>query len=284
MVLRIIPDIPWTIQLPEIGAFRIYVRRNRGYWLHDPLTNEGFMLGALQRAVRPGDVIFDVGANAGLYTRCALQCFQAARVIAFEPVPENVKHLKHNLRLGAIESRVQIVPTALAESDGQGVFQKDNVTFASGTLDAVSQGEPSQSHAQYKFAAVTITVDVATMDSLVSSGAVPPPAVIKLDVEGAEAMVLRGGRRTLAAHQPIVVVELHGAPVGREVVRLLWDAGYTVCGYFRANNGQPPGVYQKIGQREWDGMTDFYSLHHLIAAVDPTRIADPIEPFAPTPK
>src|SRR5579862_3545884 len=137
LALRMIPDVPRTIQMPVIGAFRIYLRRNRGYWLHDPLTHEGFMLGALQRAIRPGDVLFDVGANAGLYTRFAVQCFQASRVIAFEPVPENVKHLKHNLRLGGIESQVQIVATALSETDGKGAFQKDNYTYASGTLDAV---------------------------------------------------------------------------------------------------------------------------------------------------
>ena len=54
---------------PAIGLFRIRARRNRSFWLRDPLAQERFPLAALRALVRPGDVVYDVGANIGLYTR-----------------------------------------------------------------------------------------------------------------------------------------------------------------------------------------------------------------------
>jgi FkbM family methyltransferase len=281
LVLRLIPDVPWTIPIPGIGPFRIHLRRNRGYLLNDPLNHERFMLGALERAVRPGDVVFDVGANAGLYTRYICQCFKAGKVVAFEPVPDNRTHLKHNLRLGGILEQVQIVPQALAETEGMETFQKDDLTFASGTLDVVKRGAASQARAQYGFPPLTITVEVSRLDTLVESGIVPVPQVIKLDVEGAEAMVLRGSLNTLKAYKPILVIELHGVEVARTVVSLLWQAGYRVFGDFRENPHVVDNNYQEIGAAQYERIYDFYSLHHLIAGPDADRLSAPLLPFSP---
>jgi hypothetical protein len=77
LVLKCIPDIPRVIQIPGIGPFRIHLRRNRSFLLHPPLFLEGFMLSALERAIRPGDTVFDVGANLGLYTRFMISYFKA---------------------------------------------------------------------------------------------------------------------------------------------------------------------------------------------------------------
>src|SRR5262245_8748721 len=77
--LKLLPDVPITIRIPGIGPFRIRARRNRSFWLRDPLANEGFPLAALRAVVRPGDVVYDVGANIGLYTRYCATVLGAGR-------------------------------------------------------------------------------------------------------------------------------------------------------------------------------------------------------------
>src|SRR5947209_1304251 len=117
--LKALPDFPLTIDIPPIGPFRIRVRRNRSFWLRDPLTHETFPLAALQALMRPGYVVYDVGANIGLYTRFLANSFRAAKVVAFEPMTENLAQLRTNIDLGDITDRVMVVPYALADSDGQ---------------------------------------------------------------------------------------------------------------------------------------------------------------------
>jgi len=76
-VLRAIPDIRWRVNVAEVGPMVISLRRNRSYWLRPALAHETFMLDAMRRIVRPGDVVYDAGANIGLYVRIPLQMFSA---------------------------------------------------------------------------------------------------------------------------------------------------------------------------------------------------------------
>lgn len=141
-VLKSIPDMKWKISVAPIGAMAIRLRQHRMYWLRPPLTHEGFLLGALQRLVRRGDVAYDIGANIGLYSRMMAQCFGASRVYAFEPMENNRTILAENLKLGGCASRVEIIPFALGHEDGVSDFQVDDITSGSGTLDAVAGENP----------------------------------------------------------------------------------------------------------------------------------------------
>src|SRR3990167_3980650 len=88
--LSCIPDITCTIHVEPIGALRTRLRMNRSFWLHDPLTHEGFMLGALQRMIHDEDVVYDVGANIGMYCRFMVSQFHARQVICFEPMTKKI--------------------------------------------------------------------------------------------------------------------------------------------------------------------------------------------------
>lgn len=115
---------------------------------------------AFRRDVRPGDVVFDIGANVGAYTMLYAQWVGAdGRVYAFEPASEPFDGLAQLLDANGLSSRVVAVQAAVAESEG----------VATVTVDAVCQRE-------------RLT-----------------PRLIKIDVEGAELEVLRGARKTIAA-------------------------------------------------------------------------------------
>lgn len=81
-------------------------------------------------------------------------------------------------------------------------------------------------------------VELVTVDELVADGTVAPPSVVKIDVQGAEAEVLRGMRRTLEEHGPLVLCELHGT--GDVVKPLLDELGYDVQLVDQQDHGGDP--------------------------------------------
>lgn len=278
--LNCVPDMRVKILIEPIGDFHIRLRRNRSFWLRHPLTHELLPLGALQRLVRPGSVVYDVGANIGLYARFILQQFGARCVVCFEPMTENRAMLEANIRAGACEQQVQILPWALCDKEGEEDLQVDDMMSGSATLDRVTGGEPANGRKQYGMAALTEKVAVARLDQLVASHHLPPPNVIKVDIEGAEGLMLEGARETLRQHKPDLLIELHGAKVAASVFRTLSGCGYSCFGELKVGDRME---YRLLDQKTIDGLMDYYDLHFLVASTDPGKLRQPIQPFTDVP-
>jgi FkbM family methyltransferase len=268
--LRMIPDVPWTVQVEGIGPFRIRLRRNRSWWLRKPLESESFPFAMLRHWVRPGDVVYDCGANLGLYDRFLVSNLGAGRVVAFEPSPENRRFLAANLALGGIADRVTVVPVALADEDSLAEFQVDDVQTSSGTLSKVTGGEPSEGRRNLKLGPLTEQVLCRRLDTVVAEEGLPLPDVIKIDVEGAEPLLLRGAASLLRERQPKLVVELHGAAVAREVISLLHDFGYACAA--RVSPHIHPSGYGPVDLSVLPQVKDLYDVHFLVAARDPAAL------------
>ena len=183
--LWIFPDLPWKIQIPPLGPFEIRLRRNRSMWLRDPLIHERYNMGAIRRFSDSKSVIYDAGANIGLYSRFFVQQCHAKAVVAFEPIAENRRLLRRNLTLGAVADSVTVVPMALSNKDGLQTIQIDDMSGAAASLDSVTKGQASQGRRDYGLQPKTIEIQGARLDTVVMSHHLPPPNVIKVDVEGA---------------------------------------------------------------------------------------------------
>jgi FkbM family methyltransferase len=158
-----------------------------GNWycgLHE-FRDMGFVLHAL----RPDDRFLDVGANVGSYTILAAGGV-GARVTAVEPIAVTVEKLRRNVRLNGLSAKVTVVQCGLSDSAGTLRFTCNLDT----TNRVLSNGEGTNR---------SVTVPVRTLDEVVGGDA---PAVIKIDVEGYEALVLRGATRTLADPRLLAVV------------------------------------------------------------------------------
>jgi FkbM family methyltransferase len=142
--------------------------------------------------------VYDVGANCGWF---AVRAARAGRPVrAFEPVPATADFAERNLgRIAGADAR--LVRAAVADTAGSATIHlyssSGNNSMHERTLP---EGHPLQRTGD-------IEVSVVRLDDLVGSDGFPPPALIKIDVEGAELAVLRGARETLARHRPIVVME-----------------------------------------------------------------------------
>jgi len=214
---------PWTIALRRLGrtaglnrAIAALLKRGEGY--------EGRFRDAMLALVREADCVWDVGANAGYYSKLfAERVGWRGRVFAFEPDTRVLARLEQSVRL---LGNVTLVPVALADRDGTMRFRQG--------LDAM--GATGQLiDADRTSAGAWIEVTVLRGDTVVARGMAALPDVVKIDVEGFEAEVLRGlgallDRPSLRA----VCVEVHfglldtrgqrNAPA--EIERRLYSAGF----------------------------------------------------------
>ncbi|WP_339104012.1 FkbM family methyltransferase [Haloterrigena salinisoli] len=187
----------------------------------------------LLERVRPDDVFWDVGANAGTYS-----CLVGSRladgdgtVVSFEPYPPTVDLLRRNLRRNDVDATV--VPFALGDADGTtelAVRYDDEPGSQEHTLTPERRDSEAVVDA--------VTVPVRRGDTLVDDGTLPEPTVLKIDAEGAGPAVLAGLESTLSTGAPRrVYVEPHGNT--DELESTLTEFGFSVTreylGRHRAN-------------------------------------------------
>jgi len=272
--LRALPDMRWKINVHPIGRMEIRLRRDRNSWLRSPILSDGFMLGALQRLTRRGDVVYDIGANIGIYSRFMVQEFGAGRVYAFEPVAGNYPRLVKNLEIGGCGDRAQALQLAIGDEDGLVDFQSDDTSALTGALDSVNHGTASRNRVQYHLPPQLEKVRVARLDTVIRERGLATPDVIKLDVEGAEAMALRGARKLLDEGKPHWVIELHSGPLGVEVLEILWKYGYHCFGYLQSGTGRE---YREMTAADLPVIRDEYALRYLAASIDGKGLEAPIQ-------
>jgi FkbM family methyltransferase len=133
----------------------------------------------VMHAMRPGDLFLDVGANVGSYTILA-SGVAGAQAIAIEPVPSTHAALRANVDGNALGERVDCVPMAIGDHEGR-------VNF---TVDRDSMNHVARSGER----GATIEVAMTTLDALCANR---KPSLVKVDVEGHEASVLRGAHGVL---------------------------------------------------------------------------------------
>ncbi|MFZ3214340.1 MAG: FkbM family methyltransferase [Terriglobales bacterium] len=203
----------------RFGSKRVYVSPECGlrYWRFDLGKIDPTLLDLAEYLVRPGDVVWDVGANVGLFTFAA--AYRAARVLAFEPDPWLAELLE---RTAAFFPNVSVIRAAVADYCGEGKLHI--ARRARGANFLLGQGS-SQSGGTRRLA----EVKVVTLDSLDQA----PPNVLKIDVETGELAVLRGAARLLAQSLPTVICEVAKENVSAVTACL---RGYTL---FDAERGQP---------------------------------------------
>jgi FkbM family methyltransferase len=179
-----------------------------GYWLG---SYEYEKRRAFERAVSPGSVVFDVGAHAGFYTLLASELVgSAGKVVAFEPLPHNLAFLRSHLELNAV-GNVEVIEAAVSDVDGVAGFQ-DGLDSSSGSIS--SRGARQ--------------VATVSLDALVQEGKIPTPDFLKIDVEGAEMLVLRGARCILEEGAPALFLATHGKDVHARCCEYLKSLGYVL--------------------------------------------------------
>ena len=169
-----------------------------------------------------GCTLWDVGANVGLYSIYAAKK-RECRVVAFEPSVFNLELLARNLFLNGLQSRVSLVPLALSDKLEQSQLRMTTTEWG-GALSSFGQnfGWDGQALDQI-FSFPTLGI---SMDEGISLLRLPDPDFIKMDVDGIEHMILRGGVGVLSRIQGILVEINDGfEEQGKEAEQILKAAG-----------------------------------------------------------
>jgi FkbM family methyltransferase len=152
---------------------------------------------------RRGDTFLDVGANVGWISLVASRCVgRGGRVVAFEPSPPLAGRLRYQRRVNFAHN-LTVEAAAIGEVSGTTMLYLHN----SGDSDFNSLIEAAVVY-EGKAKPERLEIQAWSIDEYCQRTALQP-RVIKIDVEGAELMVLRGAQGVMRQHKPILILAVH---------------------------------------------------------------------------
>jgi FkbM family methyltransferase len=207
-------------ELDGAGGARLFVD------LADHLIGLGIVRGRyeedeiafVRRSLAPGDNAIDVGAHVGLFTmHMAERVGPGGRVYAFEPFPANAGLLKRSIAENRYDDRIVFRQAAVGAASGTATLTFPRETLNTGGAYLLREGSiPAGGNLRQDVPLVALDrVDIRR-----------PVRLIKMDVEGAEPLVLQGARELIAADRPLILSEVHPAQLDR-------TAGLTPAAYVR---------------------------------------------------
>ncbi len=231
-------DRPYTFRLPDGSRFEYPLASAIGM---DLFTNrfEAAEIGFVRTHLAPGDVVLDLGANAGLYTLMASRLVgERGHVYAFEPGARAVALLRRNIELNRL-TNVTVINAAVSNETGQAEFGEASDTAMS-SLARI--GRDAQEIQGWN------TVRTVRLDDAIAEYGIRTPTFIKMDVEGAEKLALDGGPRTLADAPALTILfeafdenaRAFGYTV-RDLLDLLEAQGFSLEGFDASLTLQPIG-------------------------------------------
>ena len=191
---------------------------------HGKTWNE-HVFDACKTFLKKGSVFYDIGANIGYMSIEMAKAFNdKVQVISFEPQPLLAHSIALSSKLNKFNN-LRVFDLMLGESLG-----KANLYIGSHSIHASAIAREKHS--------LCISRPVATIDYMVETGCIPPPNVIKLDIEGGELAALAGAKKTICTNRPYIIFES--------------DENMNRFGYSRKNI---------IDQIKTMGLYDFYFIH-----------------------
>jgi FkbM family methyltransferase len=200
--------------------FILHSFRHRGYWYHGKRREEQTMA-VFAALISEGDTVFDVGGHIGYISMYLATLVGAAgKVVVFEPGPNNLPYTRRNLSHLA---NVVLIESAVADRDGNVTLHTESLTGQNNSLLQHYQVFENnlRTAGVGRVNMERVEVPCTALDTLSAND---PPSFVKIDVEGAECLVLQGMQRTLKGPQIALMVEV--TENRREVHRLLVDAGF----------------------------------------------------------
>lgn len=153
---------------------------------------EAKSIALLQNWVKPNTTVIDVGANIGFFTlQFAKWSTGKGKVIAIEPEATNYTQLRRKLTRAKLVDSVEVINAAVADVTGEALLE----------LNPLHPGD-------HKLGKQGVPITVTTIDALLSERDYPKVSFIKIDVQGAEQLVLNGATKTIARFQPTLFVEI----------------------------------------------------------------------------
>jgi FkbM family methyltransferase len=210
---------------------RIQSGLSQGMWMHLRLPGEALIWrgehdrevqNAILAAVRPGAVVYDIGAHVGtMALGAALLVGDLGLVVAFDGDPENIARLQEHSARNGLENRLRVVHTAVWSRTAI-----DGIGFRRGATARSQGGVEADGNRPVLGMGDVINVPAIRLDDFVTAGE-PPPQLVKIDVEGGEYEVLLGGNKLFAKQRPVIIAEVHHQRAAEQIT--IWLSEYHYC-------------------------------------------------------
>lgn len=208
-----------ALLVDRLGPYRFYCENSVEIFRSQDYGGELGSLATFLFLLQPDDVVWDVGASIGLFAVHAAALTR--KVVAFEPDPATSRRLAENIELNGFAGKVHVESAALGEERGELTLYSDGLEGNAPALKAFGVHKKS------------VQVQVKTADGLVADG-MAAPSVLKMDIEGAEILALRGARQLLRSPNAprVLFIEVHPkflpsfGSTPADVMKLIDDAGY----------------------------------------------------------
>lgn len=197
------------------------------------LVHEEETTALFKKLVKPGDVVLDLGANIGYFTMLAARLVgPTGKVFSFEPEPANFRYLSKNIEINGFGNALA---SQVAVADKPGKTRLFVCSYDSGH-HTINQAEGIEAYRRGRKSVVTsIDIDTVSIDEFLR-GKTDRVDIIKMDVEGAEALALAGMKETLARNRdvkvfleyfPLLMRKMHTSPEAY-AESLLTDFGFSM--------------------------------------------------------
>jgi FkbM family methyltransferase len=229
---EVVPGVKFNIRLNILEEF--------AYW-QGWYETQG-EIECFRALLRPGMTVFDVGANHGMYALAAVrEIGPTGHVYGFEAVPAIMTRFRENITLNGV-TNVTAVPAAVSDRVGKATFYPDESGYGTGAGSLVRQMGKS-----------AIDVETVALDGFKKDRGIGRVGFVKIDVEGAEHLVLDGMQEILRDDRPAMLVEHNdgaltrfgssAADLFRRIVGYGYDAHLVIGGKLKPVTELQPPLY-----------------------------------------
>ncbi len=212
------------------SKFKLDAFIHKGYWYHGK-NREKIQMDNFRKLINEGDTVFELGAHIG-YISVFFSHLAGpnGKVYVFEPGVNNLGYVRENIA-NAKNKNVELVEKAVSDTNGTATFYLENLTGQSNSLVKdyrVTKKIHSKTFVDLK--KNEVQVETIRIDDFVKQKGINRIDFIKIDIEGAEYMAIKGMPDVLANLRPIMMIEVtenHEA-----LFNLLKDSGYVFVDEF----------------------------------------------------
>ncbi len=195
-------------------------------------------------------VAYDIGAHVGFFSLLmAHHMSEGAVVHAFEPSPGEAEKIRELATGNHLENTIHVHALAVSDRIGEVKFYPGDGPFT-GILDSACKPRMRENRA------TVIQVESITLDEFTFAQQRPLPHLVKVDVESAEASVMRGARRMLAEARPKMLIEVHGPDACRETIEEIAAHDYRIqwCGSGEMEDVKQADQFRaRFSKHSWTG-------------------------------
>jgi FkbM family methyltransferase len=217
-----------AVENGPLRGLELYLPTGNGRSWADRITSgtyEPRFVAALADYARPDAVLYDVGAHVGFYT-CGWLSMGGGRVEAFEPLPASSQIVSEALSRNGLKPRGAVHNVALSDYNGAGKLIADQSELGVASMAFLDRKRDRSGGNGDGRHSAPVEVVVWRLQDFVAKAGLPPPTLIKLDVEGAEDSVLAGAADLIAEAKPAILAEIHNINSGMRVAGMLARFGY----------------------------------------------------------